>query len=231
MMNRISAALLLLAIAAPPAHAQFLVGSVVSGVQAAQEEAFEAFMKIQLVQQLEVLRQNYQASVNYYQQFKQLNSGKGILANLGRQLKSAEDSQLQQESQELFNSYSGQTATDNFFQTVDQTIYNNLKYAGEEAANAISDKQTGVSIAQSASGLSPKDADNLAAKSQGLELQMLAQIHQDDLRLIQLSSLRLSSQNQNDQGQATMIQDISRSIKARYPGAATGQTTPASEVP
>jgi len=228
-MQKLSLIVLLFVLAAPPAHAQFLVGSVVSGVQAAQEEAFEAFMKIQLVQQLEVLRQNYQASVNYYQQFKQLNSGKGILANLSQQLKSAEDSQLQQESQELLHSYTGPTATDNFFQTVDQTIYDNLKYAGAEAANAISDKQTGVSIAQSASGLSPKDADNLSAKSQGLELQMLAQIHQDDLRLIQLSSLRLSGQNQNDEGQATMIQDINQSIKAHYPGVTTGQTTPAPE--
>jgi len=224
-MNRTAATLLLiLAVGAPPARAQFLVGSVVSGVQAAQEEAFEAFMKIQLVQQLEVLRQNYQASVNYYQQFKQLNSGRGLAYNLGQQLKTAEDSQLQQESQELLNSYSGPTATDNFFQTVDQTIYNNLKYAGSEAANVISDQKTGASIAQNASGLSPKDAANLTAQSQGLEIQMLAQIHQDDLRLIQLSSLQLSGQNRSDEGQATMIQSISQSIKARYPGI---QTQPA----
>ncbi|MDE2313415.1 MAG: hypothetical protein KGL04_04485 [Elusimicrobia bacterium] len=60
---------------------------------------------------------------------------------------------------------------------------------------------------------------------------MLAQIHQDDLRLIQLTSLSLSSRNQQDQGQATMIQSIQQSLKARYPGAETGPADAAQEAP
>ncbi|MDE2313416.1 MAG: hypothetical protein KGL04_04490, partial [Elusimicrobia bacterium] len=137
---------------ARPAGAQVL-GSIISGAQMAQQEAFEAFMKINLIQQLEVLRQNYQASVQYYQDFKQLNSGRGIAYNIGQQLKSAETAQLQSESQQLLHSYSGPTMTDKFVQSVNQTIYDSLKYAGDETANAISDKQAGITVAQNASGL------------------------------------------------------------------------------
>ncbi len=213
---------LLLILFAAPARAQFLVGSAVSGMQYAQEKAYEAFMKIQIIQELEILRQNYTASVNYYNQFKQLNSGKGFLFNLSQQFKTAENADIAQMKWQLLDSYNGNTATDRFVEQANETVYNDMAYAGNEAANLISNKKTARQLAQNAGNLSPKDAANLTAKSQSLELQMLLQLHEDNLRLIELASIQTLGQNQRGKGELNMIQNIKAGLKKRFPNAQIG---------
>lgn len=220
-MNKLSIAMLLFFIGNRPANAQF--GAIVSGAQYAQQAAFQAFMKIQLIQELEVLRQNYTSSVNYYNQFKQLNSGRGFLFNMSQQFKTAEDESIQQMSYQLLNSYNDNTATDQFIQQANQTVYNDMKYAGDELANVVSNRKTAISVAQNAGNLAPKDAANLSAKSQGLELQMLIQLHEDNLRLIQLSAMGASSQNKQQKSQADMIQSISHGLQNRLNNTGGGQ--------
>ncbi len=213
---------LIICAAQTPARAQFLVGSAVSGMQYAQEKAFEAFMRIQIIQQIEILRQNYEASVNYYNQFKQLNSGRGFMFNVGQQFKTAEDQSVGQMTQQLLYSYNGNTATDQFVEKADEAVYNDMKYAGDEMGNLISNRKTAVSVAQNAGGLAPKDAANLSAKAQGLELQMLIQLHEDNLRLIQLASLQTLGQNRRQKSEADMIQNIRGSVKRRFPSSPSG---------
>lgn len=222
-MNKLSIAMMLFLIGARSANAQFLVGSVVSGAQYAQQAAFQAFMKIQLVQELEILRQNYTASVNYYKQFKELNSGRGFLFNVDQQFKTAEDASIQQMNYQLFDSYNGNTATDQFIQEANQTVYNDMKYAGDEMANVISNRKTALAVSQNAGGLAPKDAANLSAKSQGLELQMLIQLHEDNLRLIQLAAMKTADANKRQKSQADMIESINRGIKNRLTNTGGGQ--------
>ncbi len=217
-----AAILLVLALAAPPARAQLLVGSAVSGMQYAQEKAYEAFMKIQIVQELEILRQNYTASVNYYNQFKQLNSGRGFMFNISQQFKTAENADLAQMKWQLLDSYNGNTSTDRFVERANEAVYNDMKYMGDEAANIIANKKAAHQLAQNAGNLSPKDAANLSAKSQSLQLQMLLQLHEDNLRLIQLSSIRTLGKNRRQKGELDMIQNIKAGIKRRFPGAPTG---------
>ena len=208
--------LLMMALSARPANAQFLVGSAVSGMQYAQEKAFEAFMKIQVVQEIEILRQNYTASVNYYKQFKELNSGRGFMFNLSQQFKTAEDENLAQMKWQLLDSYNGNTATDRFVEKANQAVYNDMQYAGDEMANLVSNKKTARQITQNSGSLAPKDAANLTARANGLELQMLLQLHEDNLRLIQLASMRTLGQNQRRKSEADMIQNIKKSVKKRF---------------
>ena len=219
MRRTICIGLLLVAATAAPAHAQ--LDATIAAAQLAEQKAYDAFMHIQIVQQLMVLEQTYTASVDYINQWKQLNSGHGILYNVGQKLEMAQNQETKRLSQQFTNSLNtrGTAPAQVLFQTIDQTIAANIKYTGDEMVNVINNRQIGVNIAQNASGLAPKDAANLSAKSQGLEIQMLTQLHEDNLRIIQLVSLQLSGQSRQPEAQETMIQNISQSVQGHYPSA------------
>ena len=219
MRRSICIGLLLVAAIAAPAHAQF--DAAIAAAQLAEQKAYDAFMHIQIVQQLMVLEQTYTASVDYINQWKQLNSGHGILYNVGQKLEMAQNQETKRLSQQFTNSLNtrGTAPAQVLFQTIDQTIAANIKYTGDEMVNVIANRQIGVNIAQNANGLAPKDAANLSAKSQGLEIQMLTLLHEDNLRIIQLVSLQLSGQSRQPEAQETMIQNISQSVQGRYPSA------------
>ncbi|MDE2141194.1 MAG: hypothetical protein KGJ84_02115 [Elusimicrobia bacterium] len=215
------ATLLFLALAAgqTPAHAFFGDEAILS-MQYAEDKTFHAFMQLQVVQEIATLKANYDASVRYYSEFKQLNSGKGLFQNLGAEIKVAQDQENEKIEQELNQTFvqpsqNTNTATDDLFQALDHAIAGNIKYAGDEMANVISDRKAGVSVSQNAEGLSPKDAANLTAKAQGLQLQMLAGIHEDNLRMLQLQSMTLSRETRRDESEAGMIQDIRASLQRR----------------
>jgi hypothetical protein len=210
--------LLLLTIAGVPAHAQ--LEATIAAAQLAEQKAYDAFMHIQVVQELMVLRQTYVASVAYYSQFQALNSGKGFLYNVGQQLQAAQNQETKQLSQQFMNSWNSKgIAPSALFTTIDQTIAANITYTGNEMANVIANRQAGVQMAQNANGLSPKDAANLAAKGQGMQVQALTQLHEDNLRLLQLLTLQLTAQTRAQEGQQTMIQNINQSVQTHYPGA------------
>lgn len=207
----------------PPAHALFGDEAILA-MQLAEDKTYHAFMQIQMVQQLLTLKQNYDASVRYINDFKQLNSGKGIFDNIGARLKTMqtqEDLKIQQQlNQSFVQTYKGQnTSVDSFYKSLDQGIANNIKYAGDEFANLIANRQTGQSIATNADGLAPKDAANLTAKAQGIQVQMLSQIHEDNLRLIQLQSMQLASEARRQKGDASSLQGLQQSLQSRFPNA------------
>jgi len=204
-----------------PAHALF-TDDATQAMILAEERIFHAFMKVQVVEQLMTLKQNYDASVRYFNDFKQLNSGKGIFQNIAAQIKTAQTQELnsmqQQINQSFAQTYNTNTAVDTFFKSLDQGIANNIKYAGDEMANAISNRKTGEQIANSAEGLSPKDAANLTAKAQGVQVQVLTQIHEDNLRLIQLGSMQLAGQARREKSESQSISGLRQSLKSRAPG-------------
>lgn len=219
MRRAISMCLLFLTIAGAPAHAQLT--ATIAAAQLAEQKTFDAFMSLQIVQEILLLRQTYNASVDYFQQMKQMNSGKGLLYNVGQELKTAENQETKQLSQQFMTAWNarGTAPVKKMVEAVDQAIASNVKYAGDEMANVIANRKTGVNLAQNANGLSPKDAANLTAKSQGLQLQAMTQLHEDNLHLIQLLSLQLSGQTRPEEGQQKMIEGMRQSVQAHYPGA------------
>lgn len=226
-MKRLSAVLVLILVAsARPAHALFGDEAILS-MQYAEDKTFHAMMQLQIVQEVATLKANYDASVRYYNEFRQLNSGRGIFQNLGQEVKAAQDQENQKIQQELSQTFlqpsqNTATATDDLFKALDHAIAGNIKYAGDEMANLISDRKMGVSVAQNADGLSPKDAANLGAKAQGLQLQMLAGIHEDNLRMLQVQSMMLSHETRREESETSMIQSIRQSLQQR--GMATNGT-------
>ncbi len=202
-----------------PAHAQ--AGAAIQAAAYAEQKTYDTFMHLQVVQELLVLKQNYDASVRYYAEFKQLNSGKGYFQNVAAQIKTAVTADAQQLNSQITQTFmqpNTNTAVDQFVNNVNQGIYNNLKYATDEAANAVDNHKIGVTIAGNANGLSPKDAANLSAQASGIMVQMLTEIHADNLRIIQLLSMQLAGSIRTPAGQARTMSDISASIKGRIPG-------------
>ncbi|MDE2491540.1 MAG: hypothetical protein KGM24_11880 [Elusimicrobia bacterium] len=212
-----------------PANA-LIFDTAVNGLQYAEEKAYHAFMRLKVVEEVQILKQNYDASVRYYQEFQRLNSGKGFFHNIGDMLQTAGDqmaSDLEGNiDRDFIHTYNTDTSVDRFFNSIDRGIASNMKYAGDELANAIKDRDEGVKIAQQANGLSPKDAANLSAKAAGLQLQMEAQLHQDNLRLIELASMRLAAETRREQAEKGLIQSLRDSVQKRAPGAVLPAATP-----
>lgn len=209
-----------------PAHA-IIFDTAISGLQYAQQQAYQAFMKLKVIEEIQLLKQNYDASVRYYDEFKRLNSGKGLFQNIAAMLETATDqmaSELRANvDRDFIHTYNTDTQVDRLFNSIDRGIASNMKYAGDELANAIASRKVGVDIAKQAQGLSPKDAANLSAKAAGLQLQMMSQLHEDNLRLIEISSMRLAVETRQQEGEQALLNSIRTSIKKRAPGAVPPQ--------
>lgn len=221
----LAAALLLLW--GQPAHA-LIFDTAMSGLQYAEQKAYQAFMKLKVIEQIRMMKQNYDASVRYYKEFQRLNSGKGLLHNVGDMLKNTAElmgEELKSNvDRDFIHTYNTDTKVDRFFGSVDRSIANNMRYAGDGLADVISGRKVGVQIAKQANGLSPKDAANLSAKAAGLQIQMMTQLHEDNLRLIEISSMRLAVETRQQQGEQRLIESIRKSVEKRAPGALPRQT-------
>lgn len=212
--------LLMFVVGQAPAHAQLFAGPVVSGLQYAQEQAYMTFMKLQVVQELLILKQNYDASVRYYDEFKQLNSGKGFFQNVGAQIKVAANNDVQQFDKQVtaaFTQTNSNTAVDQFVQGVNKGIFNSMKYATDEAVALAENRKLGADIANNSGSLAPKDAANLSTRAQGIQIQMLTQLHSDNLRLIQLLSMQLAGQARDPSAQSEVLGGIRAGLKTRAP--------------
>jgi len=223
MNRRLTLSLLLILGLRAPAHA-IIVDTITSGMKYAQDQAYQAFMKIKIIEQIRIMKQNYDASVRYYNEFKRLNEGKGILYNVGQQLKTTAEQMgddLQRSvDRDFIHTYNTDTKVDQFFKGVDRSIANNMRYAGDELGNLIANRKVGVEIAKNASNLSPKDAANLGVKAQGFQLQMMAQIHEDNLRLIELHSMQLANDTRRQQAEQRLIEKVRKSVERVSPEAA-----------
>lgn len=214
--------LAVLLLAEVPAHA-IIVDTIASGISYAQQQAYQAFMKLKVIEEIQILKQNYDASVRYYEEFKRLNQGRGILYNVAEKLKTTELQEIDQlkgnVDRDFIHTYRTDTQVDKFFQGIDRGIATNMKYSGDELANLISNRKVGADIARNAGDLSPKDAANMAVKAQGIQLQYLAQIHEDNLRMIQLESMKLANDTRRQQSEQKLIDDVRKSVQRVAPDA------------
>ena len=210
--------LLIFAAGEAPAHAQ--ASAAIEAAAYAEQKTYDTFMHLQIVQELLLLKQTYDASMSYYQKFEQLNSGRGYIQNVAAQIKTAVTADVQQLDHKIASAFmqtNSNTPVDQFVNNINQGLYNHMKYATDEAANAIANQQTGANIASNANGLAPKDAANLSARAQGIQIQMLTELHSDNLRLIQLLSMQLAGQARDPSGQSQVLGGIRASLKTRAP--------------
>ncbi len=222
-MKRVLPLVLILLLAGEvPAHA-IIVDTFVSGVKYAQDAAYQAFMKLKVIEEIQILKQNFDASVRYYAEFKRLNEGRGILYNVAQQLKVAELQEFEtlkgNVDRDFVNTYKTDTKVDQFFGSIDRGISNNMKYAGDELANLVNNRKIGVDIAKNAGNLSPKDAANLAVKAQGIQIQYLSQIHEDNIRIIEIQSMQLANDTRRQQAEQRLINNVRKSVERVAPGA------------
>ena len=222
MRKTIALCVVIVLLAEAPAHA-IIVDTFVSGVQYAQNAAYQAFMKLKVIEELQILKQNYDSSVRYYDEFKRLNQGRGFLYNVGQELKTAELREIEilksNVDRDFVHTYKTDTAVDQFFLSIDHSIGRNMKYAGDEMANLIQNRKLGVDIAKNAEGLSPRDAANLTVKAQGIQIQYLSQLHEDNLRIMELQSLQLATQSRQQAAEQKLIDNIRQSVGRLAPEA------------
>ncbi|MFA6093849.1 MAG: hypothetical protein WCU88_09840 [Elusimicrobiota bacterium] len=207
---------------AQPAHA-IIVDAIISGAQYAKDEAYQTFMKLKVIEQIKLMKDNYDASVRYYKEFKQLNAGRGIFQNVVSELKTAAEKMGKETADQARKDYQDFLATSNnhdtdvdkFFKGMQQRVEHSMKYAADEQENVAANRKSGVDIAKSADGLSPKDAANLSAKASGIQVQMLTQIHEDNLRIIQLQSMQLAAESRRGDEERRAIDDMRKSVERR----------------
>jgi len=205
------------------AHA-FITDSAIAGIWYARDMAYQAFMKLKVVEEVRTLKENYDASVRYYDLFKRMNSGKGLVHNVADQLATAGKHVARdleaRINRDFVDTYNTDTDVDKFFRGIDMKINSSMRYAGDELANVISNLDAGAKIAGNANGLSPKDAANLSAKAGGLQLQMMVQLHEDNLRLIELQTMRLAVETRRERKRLEVLKSLEESVGSRLPGGA-----------
>lgn len=221
---RKSAILALAVLLLAPARSEALIfDTVAGGMKYAKDAAYQAFVKLKWIEQIRIMKQNYDASQRYYREFKRLNEGKGLVHNVGEMFKAAGNQMAYeleaQVDRDFIHTYNTDTRVDRFFLSVDHKIASNMRYAGDQMAAMISNRQKGIDIAKEANGLSPKDAANLQAKAQGLQLQLLQQLHEDNLRLIELQSMRLAAEARREKRGHKLNEQLRKSVERRVPGA------------
>ena len=84
----------LMALVATPSMA-FTDGPVTAAI-AMEQKVYDEFMRLQVVQQLKTLRDNYVASERYYAMMREMTGGKGVAANLSAQVVGLQNSTVMQ---------------------------------------------------------------------------------------------------------------------------------------
>ncbi|MDO8757301.1 MAG: hypothetical protein Q7J64_04770, partial [Elusimicrobiota bacterium] len=65
MRNKLALAAALLLLWGQPAHA-LIFDTAMSGIQYAEQKVYQAFMKLKVIEQIRIMKQNYDSSVRYY---------------------------------------------------------------------------------------------------------------------------------------------------------------------
>ena len=171
-------------------NARAFFDAVVGAANAAREEAYEKFMMLKAVEQLKSLRDNYEASMRYYEMYQEWNKGRGILYNVAHRVGDIGDEEWKQ-AQDQFNydwitSKAYGSNVDKAIQKMDQYASEKVRYAGEIFSKALDAQNEGEKISIEADSLDPKATERMILKTQALQLQLAAQTNANIAQLLEL---------------------------------------------
>jgi hypothetical protein len=184
----ISAALLLSC--AKPSYA--FLDAIVTAADRARQEIYEKFMMAKAVEQVKSLRDNYAASMRYYNYFKQMNEGRGIVGNFVHNITDIGDQTVYDARQQFHDDWirdrgygSDVEAT---FQKMDRYASQKVGYSEKVFETAIQGQKEGQKLAEAAATMDPKSPQRAIVQGQAWTVQLQAQTNANLAQLIDLNT-------------------------------------------
>lgn len=173
-----------------PSHA--FIGAVFQAAQTARDEAYKEFMKFQAIQQLKTLRDNYTSSMRYYTYIRELNSGKGITANvLGKLHDIGERTGLEAKARMEYDwvyDPAYESRLDALVSQMDKTASTRVKVAADIFTASLEGKRVGEEIASKGSKPNAQITQADILKATGIQIQQTAQTNALLAQIVQLNT-------------------------------------------
>ena len=164
------------------------VGAAMAGVQEVRDEAYKAFMKLKAIETVKALRDNYVASVRYYDLYKQMNEGKGIIRNsmdyvgdvAKDNLKQARDTAMQ----DWVRDPGYRSDIDAYVRSLDERESRRVRVAADEMTKYIKAYEQGADLEKQSGNMSSVDAQRATVRAQAIEIQLLSSLNTEMSQLL-----------------------------------------------
>jgi hypothetical protein len=189
-MKKIFCAMALVMLSLTPSYA--FLDAIAGTAQAVREEIYEKFMMAKTIQELQSLRDNYVASMRYYEYFKQLNQGKGIIQNFAQDVADIGE-QAKQEAQwqfqnDWFNNPAYNSDVDKLFNRMDNYASQKVRYAGKVFANSVTAEAEGKKLSAFADTMDPHSPQRAMVEGEAWNVELQAQTNANLSQLLDLNT-------------------------------------------
>jgi len=169
-----------------------ILDAIAGAASSARDAAYEKFMMLKAVEQLKALRDNYEASMRYYEMYQKMNEGRGILYNVAHRVGDIGDDEWKK-AQDQFNydwitSKAYGSDVDQAIQKMDQYASDKIRYAGKVFEKSLDAQNEGEKISVEADSLNPKATNRMILKTQALQMQLAAQTNSNMAQLLDVNT-------------------------------------------
>jgi hypothetical protein len=166
--------------------------AIASTAQAVQTKLYQEFMMAKVVEEIKSLRDNYAASVRYYEYFKQMNQGKGIIGNFVQNVVNIGDQTVEEAKQQFNNDWvrdqGYNSDVEKTFRAADQYASSKVKYAGQVFISSVQAQKEGQKLAAAASTMDQSSPQRGILEGQAWTVQLQAQTNANLAELIDLNT-------------------------------------------
>jgi hypothetical protein len=174
------------------ANSWAFLDAIASTAQAIQTKLYQEFMMAKVVEEIKSLRDNYAASMRYYEYFKQMNQGKGIIGNFVQDIVNIGDQTVQEAKQQFNNDWvrdqGYHSDVEKAFQAADEYASNKVKYAGQVFISSVQAQKEGQKLAAAASTMDQSSPQRAILEGQAWTVQLQAQTNANLAELIDLNT-------------------------------------------
>jgi len=166
--------------------------AIASTAQAVQTKLYQEFMMAKVVEEIKALRDNYAASVRYYEYFKQMNEGRGIIGNFVQNIVDIGQENIEEAKRQFNNDWiqdqGYNSDVERTFKKMDEYASAKVKYAGKVFETAISGEKKGEELAKVAETMDPKSPQRAILEGQAWMVQLQAQANANMAELLDLNT-------------------------------------------
>jgi len=179
--------------------------AIASTAQAVQTKLYQEFMMAKVVEEIKSLRDNYAASMRYYEYFKQMNQGKGIIGNFVQDIVNIGDQTVLQAQQEFSNDWikdrGYHSDVEKTFRAMDQYASTKVRYAGQVFISSVQARKEGQKLAAAASTMDQSSPQRGILEGQAWMVQLQAETNANLSQLLDLNTRMYELQMEREKKQ------------------------------
>jgi len=175
-----------------PVPSWAFLDAIATTAQAVETKLYQEFMMAKIVEQIKTLRDNYAASLRYYNYFKQMNEGRGIIGNFVHNIVDIGQSTVQEAEQQFqydwIKDQGYHSQVEQAFKKADQYASSKISYAGKVFITSIQGEKEGEKLAAAADTMDQKSPQRALLEGEAWNVQLQAQTNANLAELIDLNT-------------------------------------------